>query len=67
MFLLLQLDLFKTFDTVYHDILVTKRMKMNVDPFWLKDYLKNRSQCVRTQNGTSTRKNVSFDVPRGLY
>lgn len=62
--LLLLLDLFKAFDRVTYilvnilvnDILVNKCMKMNVEYFWVRNYLKSRQQCVRIQNVTSTRK-----------
>ena len=40
--LLLLLDLSKAFDSVYHQILLDKCDKLNIDSFWFEIYLKNR-------------------------
>lgn len=63
--LLLLLDLSKAFDSVNHDILISKCLSLNIDPSWLKDYLKNRSQCVRIKNIISSPKDITFGVPQG--
>ncbi|CDQ93233.1 unnamed protein product, partial [Oncorhynchus mykiss] len=44
------LDLRKAFDTVNHEILITKLSKFNFSPDalrWMKSYLEGRTQCVR--------------------
>lgn len=39
-------DLSKAFDSVHHQILMNKCLKLNIDPFWLEDYLSNRVHSV---------------------
>ena len=63
--LLLLLDLSKAFDSVSHQILLSKCGKVNVDSFWFEDYLKNRMQCVRIGNNLSSTKEINFGVPQG--
>lgn len=49
------LDLKKAFDTVNHEVLITKLSKFNFSPYvikWIKSYL-NRKQCVRVDNKNS--------------
>ena len=63
--LLILLDLSKAFDSVSHDILLYKCMKLNIDQFWFRDYLENRSQSVRLGDIVSSPKPVDFGVPQG--
>ena len=63
--LLILLDLSKAFDSVNHNILINKCIKLNIDPTWFKEYLSNRKQSVRLKNVLSTPRKVSFGVPQG--
>lgn len=63
--LLILLDLSKAFDSVNHNILINKCQMLNIDPSWLNDYLRNRSQCVRIKNTISSPKDITFGVPQG--
>ena len=57
------LDLRKAFDTVNHEILITKLSKFNFSPDalrWMKSYLEGRTQCVRVSNELSP--TLSYDV-----
>ena len=40
-------DLSKAFDSVSHDILLRKCSNLNIDCFWFKSYLCNRTQAVK--------------------
>ncbi len=46
-------DLSKAFDSVSHSILLSKCTHLNIDSFWFKDYVSNRSQSVRLNNTVS--------------
>ena len=62
------LDLAKAFDTVNHDILLSKLERYGIRGKVLllfKSYLSNRQQKVRIQNQTSEYKCVSCGVPQG--
>ena len=63
--LLILLDLSKAFDSVHHNILLHKCMKLKVDPFWFENYLGNRYQSVRLGDVVSSPKPVEFGVPQG--
>ena len=39
-------DLSKAFDSVSHEILLSKRTKLNIDYFWFKSYLQDRTHSV---------------------
>ncbi len=58
-------DLSKAFDSVSHPILLDKLLKLNIDPFWFNDYLKDRTQSVRFGNTISSKKCVKYGVPQG--
>lgn len=58
-------DLSKAFDSVNHEILCRKLTKVNVDSFWFKDYLDNRSQYVRINKSLSTTAPIKYGVPQG--
>jgi len=65
------LDLSAAFDTVDHDILLT-RLKVSfgiggaaLD--WLQSYLTSRLECVRRGSARSTHKTVRFCVPQGSF
>ena len=62
--LLLMLDLSKAFDSVHHQILISKCSKLNIDPFWFEDYLDNRCQSVRIKSAISSPKEVAYGVPQ---
>uniref|UniRef100_A0A8K9WVL4 Reverse transcriptase domain-containing protein n=1 Tax=Oncorhynchus mykiss TaxID=8022 RepID=A0A8K9WVL4_ONCMY len=57
----------KAFDTVNHEILITKLSKFNFSPGalrWMKSYLEGRTQCVRVSNELSPTL-ISMGVPQG--
>ena len=58
-------DLSKAFDSVSHPILLDKLLKLNIDPFWFNDYLKDRTQSVRFNNTISSKKFITYGVPQG--
>ncbi len=55
----------KAFDSVSHYILLSKYTNLNIDSFWFKDYVSNRSQSVRLNNTVSSIQNIAFGVPQG--
>ncbi len=58
-------DLSKAFDSVHHEILVQKLTKVNINPFWFRDYLHNRTQAVKINNTMSDIRKLAFGVPQG--
>ena len=56
-------DLSKAFDSVNHDILLTKLGWYGIDPSWFASYLSGRSQVVR--GGSLTPLPVTHGVPQG--
>lgn len=58
-------DLSKAFDSVSHNILLQKCAKINVDTFWLENYLINRTQSIRLNNVMSSKLEVTYGVPQG--
>ena len=63
--LLLLLDLSKAFDSVSHDILLSKCNHLKIDQFWFNDYLCDRIQSVRIDSVISSSKTISYGVPQG--
>lgn len=59
------LDLSKAFDSVNHEFLIDKCIKLKIEPFWFKDFLQNRSQSVRLNDTISTQKAIHYGVPQG--
>ena len=62
------LDLAKAFDTVNHDILLSKLERYGIRGkvlFFLKSYLSDRQQKVQIQNQTSEYIYLSCGVPQG--
>ena len=60
------LDLSKAFDTINHDILISKLQIYGVRGTaldWFKDYLSNRKQFVVWQNKKSSYKSITCGVP----
>ncbi len=58
-------DLSKAFDSVCHNILLSKCAKLNIESHWLESYLQNRTQSVKLKSVTSTETHVSHGVPQG--
>ena len=63
--LLLLLDLSKAFDSVSHQKLLDKCIKLKIDTFWFDNYLENRMQSVHMKSILSSSKNVDYGVPQG--
>ena len=62
------LHLSKAFDTIDHDILLSKLFHYGIQvvPYdWFKSYLTNRQQQVMCQNVLSNVKYINFGVPHG--
>ena len=58
----MSVDLSRTFDSVDHDILLTKLSWYGIDPTWFRSYLDGRRQAVR---GGSLILPLSHGVPQG--
>ncbi len=58
-------DLSKAFDSVNHDILMSKLNKLRIDKFWFSNYLYKRSQSVRIKNCFSDKSEILYGVPQG--
>ena len=64
------LDFSKVFDTVYHDILLSKLYTYRIPgtPFkWFKSYLSNRTQFVKIDEIESSMATITCGVPQALY
>ncbi len=62
------LDLRKAFDTVSHQILLSKLSRFNFSPAalqWFKSYLHGRKQCVSVAGVKSTYRNCPVGIPQG--
>jgi hypothetical protein len=62
------IDLKKAFDTVNHEILLSKLDRYGIRGValaWIKDYLKNRMQYVSFGYANSSKKMISCGVPQG--
>ena len=62
------LDFSKAFDTVNHEILITKMEKYGIrgNPLkWFTSYLTNRQQYVSIQNVISSKKIIKCGIPQG--
>ena len=68
--ILLLLDLSAAFDTVYHNILLSRlheRFGVTGKPFlWFQSYLSDRMQYVSVDGGTSSKHALQCGVPQGL-
>ncbi len=58
-------DLSKAFDSVNHNILINKLIKIKIDSYWFENYLSDRTQSVRLGNNLSSSLPVTFGVPQG--
>ena len=62
------LDLSKAFDSLSHELILSKLIKKDVDKTaikWIKSYLDNRSQCVKFGKTLSDEEKVESGVPQG--
>ena len=62
------LDFSKAFDTVDHDILLTKLNKYGINGMalqWFRDYLSDRTQYVTYNDYKSTKEKITCGVPQG--
>ena len=62
------MDLSKAFDTIDHDILITKMEHygiINLESQWFKSYLSDRKQYVEFNNTQSTSEIITTGVPQG--
>ena len=60
------LDIEKCFDRIHHGILLQKLEYYGIQGYalqWFKQYLTNRTQCVRLGNSLSDIKPISIGVP----
>ncbi len=55
----------QAFDSVSHSILLSKCTHLNIDSFWFKDYVSNRTQSVHLNNTVSSIQNIAYGVPQG--
>ena len=62
------IDLSKAFDTVDHEILISKLNNYGIrgtNLKWFKDYLTNRKQCINCDNKMTTTQSIKCGVPQG--
>lgn len=62
------LDFKKAFDTVNHNVLLSKLSKFNLSVntmIWMESYLNNRKQCTRVGDKCSSFANCISGVPQG--
>ena len=62
------IDLQKAFDTVDHDILISKLEHYGargIAKNWFSSYLQNRKQCVKLNGFESSLSDISYGVPQG--
>ena len=62
------LDMFKAFDSIRHDILLSKLQNLDFSQGaldWFQSYLLNRQQCVRIGDAVSKILPLEFGVPQG--
>ncbi len=58
-------DLSKAFDSVSHSILLSRCTHLNIDFFWFKDYVSNKTQSLRLNNTVSSIQYIAYGVPQG--
>ena len=58
-------DLSKAFDSVSHTLLLQKMDVLQIDDFWFKNYLSNRTQAVKINAIVSSKQNIEYGVPQG--
>ena len=58
-------DLSKAFDSINHDMLLSKLSNMAIDLFWFENYVKDRTQSVRLGNVESQKIAIFYGVPQG--
>ena len=66
--ILVLLDMSKVFDSIRHDIMLSKLLKIGVSPpalDWFRSYLCHRSQTVRIEDAVSQRLPLKYGVPQG--
>ena len=60
-----QIDCRKAFDTIKHDILLTKIEKLGLPQKWFESYLSNRKMFVNIGNENSAETEINIGVPQG--
>ena len=64
----LYLDFSKAFDTVNHNIFMSKLLQNGVRgvlQLWVESYVSNRKQYVSIRNCSSSMSNITLGVPQG--
>ena len=65
---IVSLDLSKAFDSINHDLLLNKLIKLNLSTtalLWIKSYLTNRHQKTKFENYVSSSAEIKSGVPQG--
>ena len=65
---IVSLDLSKAFDSINHDLLLNKLLKLNLSTpaiLWIKSYLTNRHQKTKFEKHVSTSTEIKSGVPQG--
>ena len=63
--LLAHLDLFKSFDSANHDMLLNKLVQINKDSTWFENYLNEWTHAVKIDKIMSKSMSNSYGVPPG--
>ena len=61
--LLILLDLSKAFDSVNHDLLLHKLVKLNIDSTWLESHWNERTHSVKIDKIRPKPRSNTFGVP----
>ena len=58
-------NLSKAFDSVHHETLMKKLKEQQIDTFWFRDYLRERTKYARINKYVSDKLGISLGVPQG--
>ncbi len=58
-------DLSKAFDSVSHTVFINKCAKLNLDSYWFRDYINNRTQSVRLDSFIYQVQSIAYGVLQG--